>query len=326
MPRYAVQSSTTAEPRHDWMAREITDLFELPFADLMYRAQSEHRGNFDPNVIQLSTLLNIKSGGCPEDCAYCPQSVRYETGVDNEALMGIDEVVAAAGRAQADGATRFCMGAAWRSPKERDFQRVLAMVGAVKKTGMETCVTLGMLTGEQAERLATAGLDFYNHNIDTSPEYYDQIITTRTFQDRLDTLDHVQQAGLSVCCGGILGMGETAHDRVEFLRTLANLPEHPESVPINMLVRVEGTPLGDAAPIDPLDLVRTVAVARVLMPASYIRLSAGRRELSDSAQVLCFLAGANSIFCGERLLTTPNPDFDSDQALLAKLGVSAAPA
>ncbi len=326
MPQHTVQPHANIDQRHDWSEAEVTTLLALPFADLIYQAQVTHRGNFDPNAVQLSTLLNIKSGGCPEDCAYCPQSVRYETGVENESLMGIEDVVAAAAQARADGATRFCMGAAWRSPKERDFQHVLDMVSAVKTTGMETCVTLGMLTDQQAQRLATAGLDYYNHNIDTSREYYEKIITTRTFQDRLATLGHVQQAGLRVCCGGIVGMGETDRDRVEFLRTLANLPEHPQSVPINMLVSVEGTPLGESPPIDPLELVRTIAVARLLMPASYIRLSAGRRELSDAEQALCFLAGANSIFCGERLLTTPNPEFDSDRALFSKLGITAAPA
>jgi biotin synthase len=311
----------TAAVRHDWQSAEIAALFDLPFNDLLFRAQTVHRQHFDANQVQLSTLLSIKTGACPEDCAYCPQSVRYDTGLGAEPLMPLDEVRRAAAEAKANGATRFCMGAAWRSPKDRDLARVAEMVSEVKSLGLETCVTLGMLKPHQAQSLADAGLDYYNHNLDTSPEFYGEIISTRTYQDRLDTLDNVRAAGLKVCCGGIVGMGETRADRVEFLRALADLPDHPESVPINELVAVPGTPLGGADPLDPFEFVRTVAVARLLMPHSWVRLSAGRTEMSDELQALCFFAGANSIFYGERLLTTGNPQNEKDRALFARLGL-----
>jgi biotin synthase len=307
--------------RHDWTHDEVASLFALPFNDLLFRAQSVHRAHFDPNAVQLSTLLSIKTGACPEDCAYCPQSARFSTGLKAEKLMPLAEVVKAAEDAKANGATRFCMGAAWRSPKDKDIERVSEMVREVKALGLETCVTLGMLEGRQAKALADAGLDYYNHNLDTSPEFYGEIISTRTYEDRLETLANVREAGVKVCCGGIVGMGESDGDRVEFLRALANLPQHPESVPINELVAVKGTPLADAPPLDPLDFVRTIAVARVLMPQSYVRLSAGRTEMSDETQALCFLAGANSIFYGERLLTTSNPQNERDRALFARLGI-----
>lgn len=307
--------------RHDWDLTEITALFELPFVDLMFRAQSLHRAHFDPNEIQVSTLLSIKTGACSEDCAYCSQSARHDTGLERERLLPLDEVVAAAEAARANGATRFCMGAAWRNPTDRNLDRVIEMVAAVRDLGMETCVTLGMLTERQAQRLRVAGLDYYNHNLDTSPEFYGNVITTRTFQDRLDTLRHVREAGIHVCSGGILGMGETGTDRARMLQELANLPRHPESVPINMLVQVEGTPLHGAARLDPFTFVRTIAVARILMPQSTIRLSAGRTDMSDETQALCFLAGANSIFYGERLLTTDNPDADHDRRLFDRLGI-----
>ena len=309
--------------RNDWTREEIARLFAAPFADLIFRAQTVHRQFFDANEVQISTLLSIKTGGCPEDCGYCSQSASHETGLKASKLMALDAVLADARAAKAAGATRFCMGAAWRSPKDKDLDAVCAMVEGVKALGMETCVTLGMLTPPQATRLKDAGLDYYNHNIDTSPEYYSEIITTRTFQDRLDTLAHVRAAGISVCCGGIVGMGEDESDRVGMLHALATLPVHPESVPINGLVRIEGTKLGDSAPLDPIDFVRTVAVARILMPRSMVRLSAGRGELSDEAQALCFLAGANSIFYGDKLLTTPNPEESRDHRLFAKLGVTA---
>jgi len=307
---------------HDWQREQIAALFALPFADLMFRAQSLHREHFDPNRVQVSTLLSIKTGKCPEDCAYCPQSVRYDTELNVEPLMPLDEVLAAARKARQNGATRFCMGAAWRSPKDKDMDKVIAMVEAVRDEGMETCLTLGMLTEQQTQRLKDAGLDYYNHNLDTSPEYYGEIISTRTYQDRLDTLGHVRKAGIKVCCGGILGMGETRQDRIGLLQELANQTPHPESVPINMLVRVEGTPLEAANDFDPIEFVRTIAVARTLMPKSHVRLSAGREEMSDEMQALCFLAGANSIFYGEKLLTTPNPTQNHDQALFAKLGIN----
>jgi biotin synthase len=308
-------------PRHDWTREEIARLFALPFPELVFRAALVHRENFDPAEVQISTLLSIKTGGCPEDCAYCPQSAQYDTGVRAEKLMDLDAVLAEARAAKQAGAQRFCMGAAWRAPKARDLDAICAMVEGVKALGLETCATLGMLTGAQARRLKDAGLDYYNHNLDTSPEYYGAIITTRTYQDRLDTLEHVRAAGIHVCCGGIVGMGEGLADRVGMIATLANLPRHPESVPINMLVRVEGTPLARAQALDPLDFVRTVAVARIVMPASVVRLSAGREEMSEECQALCFLAGANSIFYGPKLLTTPNPDRDRDRALLDKLGM-----
>jgi biotin synthase len=300
----------------------VRALFALPFPELMFRAQAIHRLHFDPTEVQISTLLSIKTGGCPEDCAYCPQSIHYDTGVTAEKLMSVDAVVAEARAAKAAGASRFCMGAAWREPKDRDLDKVCAMVTGVKALGLESCATLGMLTGEQARRLKAAGLDYYNHNLDTSPEYYGAIITTRTYQDRLDTLAHVRDAGIHVCCGGIVGMGESAEDRVGMIATLASLPAHPESVPINMLVEVEGTPLAHGARLDPLDFVRTIAVARITMPKSVVRLSAGREDMSDETQALCFLAGANSIFYGPKLLTTPNPGRDHDMRLMDRLGLT----
>jgi biotin synthase len=310
-------------PRNDWTREEVRALFALPFTELIFRAAKVHRDNFDPSEVQISTLLSIKTGGCPEDCAYCPQSAKFETGVKAEKLMDLEAVLAEARAAKAGGASRFCMGAAWRSPKDRDLEKVCDMIEGVKALGMETCVTLGMLTGEQAKRLKTCGLDYYNHNLDTSPEFYGEIITTRTYQDRLDTLRYVRAAGINVCCGGIVGMGEKLDDRVGMIATLASLPVHPESVPINMLVRVEGTPLAETATIDPLDFVRTIAVARITMPASMVRLSAGREDMSEETQALCFLAGANSIFYGPKLLTTPHPGRDRDMALLDKLGLRA---
>ena len=313
----------TLEIRHDWTSGEVLALFGAPFTDLLFQAQTTHRRHFAPNAVQLSTLLSIKTGACPEDCAYCPQSARYATGLKAEPLMELGAVTAAAQAAKAQGATRFCMGAAWRAPKDRDLDKVVEMVGAVKALGLETCLTAGMLAPQQARRLGDAGLDYYNHNLDTSPEFYGEIITTRTYEDRLDTLHSVRAAGMKVCCGGIVGMGESRADRAGLLRTLANLPEHPESVPINNLVRVEGTPLDGAAPLDPLEFVRTLAVARILMPKSYVRLSAGRSEMSDELQALCFLAGANSIFYGEKLLTTENPQNQRDRELFARLGLVA---
>ena len=309
---------TMGEVRHDWTRDEIRALFALPFPDLMFQAQSVHRMYFDPAEVQISTLLSIKTGGCPEDCAYCPQAAQYDTGVKAEKLMAVE---AEARAAKAGGATRFCMGAAWRSPKDRDMDKVCAMIEGVKALGMETCVTLGMLSGPQTLRLKEAGLDYYNHNIDTSPEYYGDIITTRTFQDRLDTLERVRSAGINVCCGGIVGMGEKPDDRVGMIHALATMPEHPQSVPINMLVQVEGTPVSHGQQFDPLDFVRTIAVARITMPRSMVRLSAGREEMTEETQTLCFLAGANSIFYGPKLLTTPNPGRDKDMALLDKLGM-----
>jgi biotin synthase len=307
--------------RSDWTRVEIGALIALPFPDLVFRAQSVHRRNFDPARVQLSTLLSIKTGGCPEDCAYCPQSIHYDTGVEAAKLMGLDDVLAEARAAAQQGATRFCMGAAWREPKDRDLDAVCAMVEGVKRLGLENCATLGMLTAAQAQRLGAAGLDFYNHNLDTSPEYYERIITTRTYRDRLDTLANVRAAGIKLCCGGIVGMGETREDRVGMIHALATLPLHPESVPINLLVRVAGTPLDDAAPLDAIEFVRTVAAARVTMPRSVVRLSAGREAMTDELQALCFLAGANSIFCGPRLLTTPNPGRAHDAALFERLGL-----
>jgi biotin synthase len=310
-----------AAPRHDWSREEVRTLFALPFPELIFRAQSVHRAHFDPTEVQISTLLSIKTGGCPEDCAYCPQSARYDTGVKAEKLMNLDAVLAEARAARAAGASRFCMGAAWREPKDRDLDKVCEMVAGVRALGLETCATLGMLTAEQARRLKSSGLDYYNHNLDTSPDYYGEIITTRTYRDRLDTLGHVRDAGIHVCCGGIVGMGEDVEDRVGMIATLANLPVHPESVPINMLVKVEGTPLAHARPLDPIDFVRTIAVARITMPQSVVRLSAGREDMSDETQALCFLAGANSIFYGPKLLTTPNPGRDRDMVLMDRLGM-----
>jgi biotin synthase len=308
--------------RNDWTAAEIGALFDLPFPELIFRAQSVHRQHFDPSEVQISTLLSIKTGGCPEDCAYCPQSARYHTGVDAEKLMPLDAVLAEARAAKAAGANRFCMGAAWRSPKDRDLEHVCEMVEAVKALGLETCATLGMLTAAQARTLKRAGLDYYNHNLDTSPEFYGEIITTRVYQDRLETLEHVREAGIHVCCGGIVGMGETRADRIGMIAALACLPVHPESVPINMLVRVAGTPLAEAPPLDRFEFVRTIAVARITMPRSMVRLSAGREEMSEETQALCFLAGANSIFYGPKLLTTANPERDRDRVLMEKLGLS----
>jgi biotin synthase len=307
--------------RHDWSLAEVEALFARPFLDLLLDAQSVHRVCHEPNTVQMSTLLSIKTGACPEDCAYCPQSVHYETGVGRESLMDVAEVREAARRARAAGATRFCMGAAYRSPKPKDLQAICAMVREVSALGLETCATLGMLTPQQAQTLKDAGLDFYNHNLDTSEEFYGAIITTRTYRDRLDTLEAVRAAGLKVCCGGIVGMGESARDRAKLLMTLANLPDHPESVPINELVQVPGTPLAGAERVDPFEFVRTIAVARILMPRSHVRLSAGRTQMSDEMQALCFLAGANSIFYGEKLLTTGNPDVDHDRRLLERLGI-----
>lgn len=313
--------------RHDWDVAEVEALFALPFADLLYQAQTLHRRCFDPNTVQLSSLYSIKTGGCPEDCAYCPQSAHYDTDLPRAALASIDAVRAAAAAAQANGASRFCMGGAWRSPRDHDLDQVVQMIAAVKTLGMETCCTLGMLTGAQAQRLKDAGLDYYNHNLDTSEEFYTTIISTRTYHDRLETLENVRNAGINVCCGGILGMGEARQDRVKFIWRLASLPQHPESVPINLLVQVAGTPLQGVESLDPLEFVRTIAVARITMPRSYVRLSAGRNDMDDAMQALCFLAGANSVFYGEKLLTTGNPQAEQDQALLARLGMrySAAP-
>lgn len=307
--------------RHDWSTEEIEALLDLPFSDLIFTAQGIHREHFDPNRVQISTLLSIKTGACPEDCGYCPQSAHHDAALQRERLLPLDEVLQAARDARSRGATRFCMGAAWRNPTDRNLERVIEMVQAVREQGLETCMTLGMLTPEQAQRLAEAGLDYYNHNLDTSPEFYGEIISTRTYQERLDTLDHVRQAGMRVCTGGILGMGESRRDRARLLQQLANLSRHPESVPINRLVQVEGTPLYGTEALDPFEFVRTVAVARILMPRSHVRLSAGRADMSDEMQALCFLAGANSIFYGERLLTTPNPDADHDCILFRRLGI-----
>ena len=304
-----------------WSVQAVLDLFDLPFADLMHRAQSVHREHFDPNAVQLSQLLSIKTGGCPEDCAYCPQSARYDTGLKAEKLLPLDSVLERARQARDAGATRFCMGAAWREPKDRDIDTLVHMVREVKALGMETCMTLGMLTKPQANRLAEAGLDYYNHNIDTGPEYYGKVITTRTMQDRLDTLENVREAGMAVCCGGIIGMGEERNDRIGMLVTLANLPTPPESVPINSLMQVKGTPLGESKPIEGFEFVRTIAAARIMMPKSVVRLSAGREHMSEELQSLCFLAGANSIFIGPKLLTTKNPAKEKDDALWQKLGI-----
>ena len=310
-----------SEPRHDWSLEEIQALFALPFNDLLYRAQCVHRAHFDPNQVQVSTLLSIKTGACSEDCGYCSQSARHDTSLAREKLLPLEEVVAAARAAREKGANRFCMGAAWRNPTDKNLERVIEMIQAVRGLGMQTCVTLGMLTPAQARRLREAGLDYYNHNLDTSPEFYGNVITTRTFQDRLDTLAAVREAGINVCSGGILGMGESGTDRARMLQELANMPQHPQSVPINMLVQIEGTPLYGTEELDPLEFVRSIAVARILMPRSYVRLSAGRNEMSDEMQALCFLAGANSVFYGERLLTTDNPGADHDQALFERLGL-----
>lgn len=314
-------SVSTPAIRNDWDYQEVKALFELPFSDLIFQAQTVHRQFFDANTVQVSTLLSIKTGACPEDCKYCPQSNRYDTGLDKEQLMELERVIEEAKAAKDSGATRFCMGAAWRSPKQRDMLQVTAMVEGVKELGMETCMTLGMLNADQAQQLAEAGLDYYNHNLDTSPEYYKDIITTRTYQDRLDTLDNVRAAGMKVCCGGIVGMGEESDDRIKLLLQLANMKDHPESVPINMLVRVAGTPLEVGEDVDPFDFIRNIAVARILMPASHVRLSAGREDMSEQTQALAFLAGANSIFYGEKLLTTANPSANKDMQMFAKLGI-----
>jgi biotin synthase len=311
--------------RHDWSRAQVQALFGLPFMDLLMRAQALHRAHHEPNTVQMSTLLSIKTGACPEDCAYCPQSVRYETGLEREELMNVAAVRDSARRARDAGATRFCMGAAYRSPKRKDLAVIAQMIREVRALGLESCATLGMLTPAQAQELKAAGLDYYNHNLDTSAQFYGEIITTHTYQDRLDTLNAVRAAGLNVCCGGIIGMGESLADRAELLRTLANLPEHPESVPINRLVKVPGTPLAGSADVDPFDFVRTIAVARLLMPRAHVRLSAGREQMSDELQALCFLAGANSIFYGEKLLTTGNPDVAADRDLFARLGLTPEP-
>jgi biotin synthase len=315
-------TKSSAVPRHDWSVAQIEALFAQPLLDLLLSAQSVHRRHFAPNTVQMSTLLSIKTGACPEDCAYCPQSVRYDTGLSREALMEVAAVKESAERAKAAGATRFCMGAAYRSPKARDLDIICAMVQEVRALGLESCATLGMLEPAQAQQLKAAGLDFYNHNLDTSAEFYGEIITTRTFQDRLDTLSAVREAGLKVCCGGIVGMGESTRDRASMLATLAGLAQHPESVPINELVQVPGTPLHGVAPVDPFDFVRTIAVARIVLPRSHVRLSAGRTQMSDEMQALCFMAGANSIFYGEKLLTTGNPDVEKDRNLLTRLGLT----
>jgi biotin synthase len=316
----AVRSPSTAL-RHDWRKDEIAALFALPFNDLLFRAAAVHREHFDPNAVQVSTLLSIKTGACPEDCKYCPQASRYHTGLERERLLEVEKVINEAKRARDKGASRFCMGAAWRNPHERDMPYVIEMIKQVKALGLETCMTLGMLTESQAQDLADAGLDYYNHNLDTSRDYYSEIITTRTYDDRLHTLEHVRAAGLKVCSGGIVGMGESRADRVGLLWQLANLPAHPESVPVNMLVKIKGTPLAEAPDLDNFEFVRTIAVARILMPTSFVRLSAGRQEMNDEMQALCFMAGANSIFYGERLLTTDNPEASHDMQLFERLGI-----
>lgn len=309
------------ELRHDWRIEEVNALLAMPFSDLMFEAHQIHRENFPANQVQISTLLSIKTGACPEDCGYCSQSAKHDTSLERERLLPLQEVIDSASEAKANGATRFCMGAAWRNPTDKNLERVIEMVQAVKGLGMETCVTLGMLTDRQAGRLKDAGLDYYNHNLDTSPEFYGNVISTRTYQDRLDTLDNVRNAGINVCCGGILGMGETRHDRARLLQQLANMKFHPESVPINDLVKIEGTPLGGVEKLDPFEFIRTVAAARIMMPKSYVRLSAGRTEMTDEMQAWCFFAGANSIFYGEKLLTTDNPEENHDMHLFARLGI-----
>ena len=313
--------SDDKEPRHNWTREEAEALFALPFNELIFRAQITHRQWFDPNEVQKSTLLSIKTGGCPEDCGYCSQSAKFETGIKATKLMDVDTVLEGARRAKASGASRYCMGAAWRSPKDRDIDAIVEMIKGVREMGMETCMTLGMLTPEQAGRLKEAGLDYYNHNVDTSEEFYGEIITTRNFEDRIETIRHVQDAGINVCAGGILGMGEGAQDRSALLQQLAKLSPHPESVPINMLVKVPGTPLENVDDLDPLEFIRAIAVARIMMPQSHVRLSAGREQMSESTQALAFLAGANSIFYGDKLLTTGNPQAERDRALFAKLGL-----
>ncbi len=316
-------STSASEIRHDWALDEVNALFAMPFNDLLFKAQCVHRAHFDPNYVQVSTLLSIKTGACPEDCKYCPQSARYDTGLEKERLMEIEKVIQRAREAKAAGSTRFCMGAAWRNPKERDMPYVTDMVREVKKLGLETCMTLGMLTRDQAIALKQAGLDYYNHNLDTSPEFYGDIITTRTYQDRLNTLDAVREAGMNVCSGGIVGMGETGSDRSGLLMQLANLEHHPESVPINMLVKVKGTPMENVEDLDYFEFIRTIAVARIMMPKSFVRLSAGREAMNEQMQAMCFMAGANSIFYGCKLLTTSNPDTHEDVMLFKKLGINA---
>ena len=318
----AVESSSAADLRHDWSRTEVRALFDLPFPELLHRAASVHRANFDPAEVQVSTLLSIKTGGCPEDCGYCPQAARYHTGVEATKLMSTEAVLEKARQAKAAGASRFCMGAAWRSPKDRDIPKVAQMISEVKALGLETCATLGMLSGDQARALKDAGLDYYNHNLDTAPEYYTDVVDTRTYQDRLDTLANVRSAGISVCCGGIVGMGEQPVHRAGLIAQLANLNPYPESVPINSLVRVPGTPLADSEPVDPFDFVRMIAVARITMPTARVRLSAGRQQMGDAVQALCFMAGANSIFYGDKLLVTGNPDVEADTVLLRKLGLN----
>lgn len=325
MPAVSDHPAPAAALRHDWSQAEVEGLFALPFPELMQRAGTVHRQHFRADEVQVSTLLSIKTGGCPEDCGYCPQAQRYHTGVEATKLMQPDAVLEKARQAKAAGASRFCMGAAWRSPKDRDIPKVAQLIREVKALGLETCATLGMLEADQAQALRQAGLDYYNHNLDTAPDFYGDVITTRDYQDRLDTLQHVRDAGLKTCCGGIVGMGETRTQRAGLLRTLANLPAHPDSVPINRLVKVAGTPLQDTAELDAFEFVRTIAVARILMPQSMVRLSAGRETMSDELQALCFLAGANSIFHGDKLLTTGNPDTDHDRQLFARLGLRAMP-
>jgi biotin synthase len=318
--------SSDAGLRHDWTRAEAEALYRAPFNDLLFLAQTAHRRAFDPNEVQLSRLLSVKTGGCPEDCAYCGQSAHHKTGLSASKQMEVERVIEEARKAKTAGATRYCMGAAWRNPKERDFNAICAMVEGVKALGLETCMTLGMLTARDAARLKEAGLDYYNHNIDTSERYYNEIVSTRSFDDRLDTLEQVRSAGIKVCCGGIVGMGEEPQDRVDMLVTLANMPQHPESVPINLLIPIPGTPLADAEPLDPISFVRTVALARIMMPRSMVRLSAGRAAMTDELQALCFFAGANSIFLGDTLLTAGNPGEDKDTALFAKLGLRPMPA
>lgn len=320
------KAAGTTPLRHDWSREEVEALFALPFNDLIFRAQTVHREWFDPNEVQKSMLLSVKTGGCPEDCGYCSQSAKYETGLSASKLMEVEKVLEGARRAKEAGASRYCMGAAWREPKDRDMPAIVAMIKGVREMGMETCMTLGMLSPEQTIQLKDAGLDYYNHNIDTSEEFYPSIITTRTFQDRIDTLERVREAGINVCSGGILGLGEERQDRAGMLMALGNLTEHPQSVPINMLIPIEGTPLGENAKIDAIEFVRTIAVARIMMPKSIVRLSAGREWMSDETQALCFLAGANSIFVGDELLTTKNPGQDKDEALFDKLGLEPMPA
>lgn len=314
---------TAFEPKHNWTYDEVQALFDLPFMDLLFQAQTIHRNNFIANDVQVSTLLSIKTGACPEDCKYCPQSGHYNTELEKERLMEVEKVLAEAELAKEKGATRFCMGAAWKHPSERDFPYVLEMIKGVKKLGLESCVTLGTLNDQQAQMLSEAGLDYYNHNLDTSPEYYNSIITTRSYQDRLDTLGRVRDSGIKLCCGGIMGMGEEQKDRIGLLRQLSEMTPHPESVPINMLVKVEGTPLENVEDLEPFDFIRTIAVARIMMPKSYVRLSAGREGMNEQTQALCFMAGANSIFYGEKLLTTPNPEAHKDKLLFTKLGINA---